>query len=443
MALYVFSAWTLALLFAAVVGSWHGDDAMLRLAVAVILTGLLVLWLLRRAPWRSGRDAAPSASSDQIQWSGQLCHSISSPSITVQGQVVSFANQAFLALLDYRGRGDEVVGLPLTSLLHPVDHARLAALLAIAGSKDASDADGVLRLLRATGSTISMHASISPLPAVPGTLLIQFSQHDTAAPLREISGAWLSEVLDQIELVLFKIDAEGRIAYVNRAWERLSGRSVGDSRGRMLAAAIHPEDRDATEKTLQAVARGEVDHASAEVRLVTTAGSAVWVLLRAQSCTLPDGDLVGVVGTAVEITRRKRLDEPSATRLYLDTLLANVPGMVYRGRNDPDRTMEFVSDGCIELAGYEPYELVDSRHVSFGSLIHPDDRELVRRQVQSHLAQRKPYQISYRLIDAAGRNRRVWEHGRGVFSSNGEFLALEGFVTDVSERRGAEEQPRR
>ncbi|WP_332673907.1 PAS domain-containing protein [Aromatoleum sp.] len=439
MALYVFSAWTLALLFAAVVGSWHGNDAMLRLTTGVILTGLFVLLLLRYARWQSGRPAGRVASPEQVRWSGQLCHSISSPSVAVQGQVISFANHAFLALLDYRGRGDEVVGLPLTNLLHPVDHGRLAVLLAIAYGEDESDAAGVLRLLRGAGSTVAMHASLSPLPAVPGSLLIQFSPHDAAAPLREVASGSPSAVLDQIELVLFRTDAEGRIAYVNRAWERLSGRSVADSRGRMLLTAIHPEERDATGKTLQAVAGGQIDHMSVEVRLVTIAGNAVRVLLHAQSCTLPDGDLVGVVGTMSEITRRKRMGEPNSTRRYLDTLLANVPGMVYRGRNDPDWTMEYVSDGCVELTGYEPYELVDDRRVSFGSLIHPDDREFVWTRVQSHLTQRKPYQMSYRIIDAPGRERRVWEHGRGVFASNGEFLALEGFVTDVSRCRSADE----
>lgn len=442
MALYVFSAWTLALLFAAVVGSWHGNDAMLQLTVAVILTGLLVVWLLRHAPWRSRPAAARGASCEQVQWSGQLCHSISSPSIAVQGQVVSFANQAFLALLDYRGRDDEIVGLPLTSLLHPVDHARLAALLALAGSEDASDAEGVLRLLRAAGSTVTVYASISALPAVPGSVLIQFSPHDSAAPLREVSAESLSAVLDRIELVLFRTDLEGRLAYVNRAWERVSGRRVADSLGRMLLAAIHPEERDETGKTLCAVAGGQVDHASVEVRLVTPSGNAVSVLLRAQSCTLPDGDLVGVVGTMSEVTRRKRLGEPNSTRRYLDTLLANVPGMVYRGRNEPGRTMEFVSDGCIELTGYEPYELIDNRRVSFGDLIHPDDREFVWTEVQARLTQRQAYEISYRIIDASARERSVWEHGRGVFSSNGDLLALEGFVTDVSKRRREEEARR-
>ncbi|MEK7884089.1 sensor domain-containing diguanylate cyclase [Methyloversatilis sp. NSM2] len=443
MTLYVFSAWILALLFAAVVGSWYGSAMAYALPGAVVLAGLTMLGLARRLPWYVGRPHPPEASAQQMEWAGQLCHNISSPSVTIQGQQITFANQAFLALLNYRGRGDQVVGLPFTNLLHPVDHARFATLMAIAGGEDASDAEGVLRLVRSDGGAIKMHASISPLSSVPGSLLIQFSPDAAAAPVRDGVENSMSLVLDQLDLVLFKTDAEGRIAYVNRAWERLTGRSMADSRGRLLSVAIHPEDRDAVDRGMLSVAGGQLDHLNTEVRMVNGSGTVFWVMLRAQTCTLPDGDLLGVVGTMTEVTRRRRGEDLGSSRRYLNTLLANVPGMVYRGRNDPDWTMEFVSDGSVDLIGYEPWELVDNHRVAFGSLVHPEDREFLWAQVQANLAQHKPYQISYRIADVSGNYIWVWEQGRGVFSSQGELLAIEGFITDVSERRGAEEKARR
>jgi GAF domain-containing protein len=36
--------------------------------------------------------------------------------------------------------------------------------------------------------------------------------------------------------------------------------------------------------------------------------------------------------------------------------------------------MEFVSEGCFELTGYPPVDVIGSRKVAYGQLIHPADR---------------------------------------------------------------------
>ena len=69
----------------------------------------------------------------------------------------------------------------------------------------------------------------------------------------------------------------------------------------------------------------------------------------------------------------------------LETLLSSLPGMVYRCRNDPDNTMEYVSAGCIELTGYTPEDFIQNKRVSYSTLIHPLDREAVKNQVQAAL----------------------------------------------------------
>ena len=70
-------------------------------------------------------------------------------------------------------------------------------------------------------------------------------------------------------------------------------------------------------------------------------------------------------------------------------LLNNLPGLVYRTRNNRNWTMEFASDGCFELTGYRPDELIDDRLVSYNDLIHPDYRGIVWDEAQKAL-QEKP-----------------------------------------------------
>ncbi len=122
----------------------------------------------------------------------------------------------------------------------------------------------------------------------------------------------------------------------------------------------------------------------------------------------------------------------------LATLMGNLPGMVYRCRNDPDWTLEFCSEGCMGLTGYAPSDFVD-QVASFGDLIHADDRARVWDEVQAALNEGRPYQLTYRIRTAAGEEKWVWEHGCGV-PAPGSDVALEGFITDVTEQRRMQEQ---
>jgi two-component system cell cycle sensor histidine kinase/response regulator CckA len=142
-------------------------------------------------------------------------------------------------------------------------------------------------------------------------------------------------------------------------------------------------------------------------------------------------------GTRAE--RRRAEEALRESQRALSTLLSNLPGMVYRSQNDPDWTMEFVSEGSLDLTGYHPSELVGTRTLSYAELIRPEDREPVWRQVQDALRERRPFQLEYRLRTKGGEEKWVWEQGQGIFSPDGELLALEGFVTDVTERKRAEE----
>ena len=136
--------------------------------------------------------------------------------------------------------------------------------------------------------------------------------------------------------------------------------------------------------------------------------------------------------------QKKAEEDAQESERLLSTLMKNLPGMVYRCRNDRFWTMTFVSDGCMSLTGYSPQDLVGNRILSYYDLIHPDDREMVREQVQTAVLQLGPYQLQYRIQTAAGNEKWVWEQGTGIYSDEGELLGMEGFINDITERKTAE-----
>ncbi|MBN1120652.1 MAG: PAS domain S-box protein [Anaerolineae bacterium] len=142
-----------------------------------------------------------------------------------------------------------------------------------------------------------------------------------------------------------------------------------------------------------------------------------------------------------EIADRKRAETAlRESERTLATLMGNLPGMAYRCKNDQQYTMEFISEGCKELTGYPPESLIGNKELGFNRIIHPDDRQLVWNTIQNAIGINQHFQLSYRIITVDHQTRWVWEQGSAVRDDDGKVIALEGFISDITQRRAAEEE---
>ncbi len=150
--------------------------------------------------------------------------------------------------------------------------------------------------------------------------------------------------------------------------------------------------------------------------------------------------LADLVSLGIEARERKQAELALAeSQRALSTLMSHLPGMAYRCLNNRNWTMLFVSEGCYALTGYPTETFITQKTVTYSQLIHSEDREAVWNQVQAALENRWPFQITYRITTAIGELKWVWEQGQGIFNSDGELLYLEGLITDITDRKQAEE----
>ena len=119
----------------------------------------------------------------------------------------------------------------------------------------------------------------------------------------------------------------------------------------------------------------------------------------------------------------------------LSNLMANLPGMVYRCQNDESWTMYYLSQGCFALTGYQINDLLQNNEISYNKIIHPEDRPLVNEEVSNSLNNNEKFQLEYRITTKDGDVKWVWEQGSAILSENNEILYLEGFVTDITQRK--------
>jgi PAS domain S-box-containing protein len=145
-----------------------------------------------------------------------------------------------------------------------------------------------------------------------------------------------------------------------------------------------------------------------------------------------------------DITERTQAaHELRESRRRYVALLANLPGMAYRRQNDPELTLEFVSDGCRELTGYAPQDLIGNRARSYLDLVCEPQREGLRADWRQSLRTGHTFEREYEIATLTGETKWVWERGGGIANSQGQMVGIEGFIADVTGRKRAEAERER
>lgn len=224
-------------------------------------------------------------------------------------------------------------------------------------------------------------------------------------------------------------DAEFRVVRANATAAEILGSSDADLRGRSWAALVPDSEADELDEI---VTDRDEDTMNAPTVTETLRADGERILCEWHHRVVRDaeGDVVTVFSQFQDVTDRERQQR------RLETLVDNLPGMVYRCCNDPGWPMERVGGKVAELTGY-PAAVIENNDVLFGTdVIHPEDQDDVWETVRDALDRREPFELTYRIVTKDDETKWVWERGQGLYA-DGEVEALEGFVTDITRRTEA------
>ena len=239
-------------------------------------------------------------------------------------------------------------------------------------------------------------------------------------------------VLENLPHIVFQMDTEYRWSQLNASWERITGFTLAHSVGKNYQEFIHPEDQEKVGDYIKNLHHQAEEKNPIEARIITHSGEPRWSEIYAVHINNTEGHPV-CVGTMTDIS--ERIAEEAllhASNRSLSAILNDLSGMVYRCRNDQWWTMEYLSGGCMQLSGYPPSAIVNNSKLSWDSLIHPDDHDMVWAEVQNGVRENRYYEINYRMLTADKKEKWLWERGKGIFSEDGDLLGLEGYIIDVT-----------
>ncbi|MBC8342727.1 MAG: PAS domain S-box protein, partial [Bacteroidetes bacterium] len=118
----------------------------------------------------------------------------------------------------------------------------------------------------------------------------------------------------------------------------------------------------------------------------------------------------------------------------LNYLVKNLPCFIFRCHNNKKWTMEYLSEEFEAITGYKVDQVVQSKELSIGDIIHEADRERVWIDIQSALKNKEKWQLNYKLVHSNGSLIRVCEFAEGIFTKQGKLKFIEGIIIDVTDR---------
>jgi len=304
------------------------------LAIAVAVTGLFSstiggfgLWIGRGIPYWDG----------WLSWyvSGVLSAVMVTPSVLVAVDLVRGRRNRppnLKAVLEFLGLAWLVAAvtgyvflhtrLPLTFIVPPSvllltfrfravgAVAGVAIVTTIAAGATAAGYGPIALLLRHQPGDqvllLQLFIATNMLSALPVAAVLNDRDHQ-ADETRAFAEHFKS-VVENIGEVIFRIDGQARWAYLNPAWETLTGQPIGASLGCSWLDLIEPSARPELVDRTESVLRGEDRSTRRTVRLETPEGLR-WVELFIQGLRDQDGRIAGATGTLRDIDDRKRLEE--------------------------------------------------------------------------------------------------------------------------------------
>lgn len=122
------------------------------------------------------------------------------------------------------------------------------------------------------------------------------------------SEAQYRRVMNSVREVIYQVDMQGRLTFLNPAWEEVTGYSVAESLGRGGASFVHPEDRKQAMKVLMPFLEEERESTRIEVRILSRQKELHWVDIWATLLHDEKGNAIGASGTINDITARKEAE---------------------------------------------------------------------------------------------------------------------------------------
>jgi PAS domain S-box-containing protein len=259
---------------------------------------------------------------------------------------------------------------------------------------------------------------------------IQQSLHESERRFRDMA--------DSAPVMIWIAGKDGRCEFFNKGWLDFTGRAPSQERDDGWTHGVHADDRNRTlaiyQSSVAARCEFELDY-----RLRRRDGTYRWVLNRGVPRYGENGEFVGFIGSAIDVTDRRR--QESALRQSEERYRAVVDSQTELVcRFTRDLTLTFVNEAYCRFLGKKRAEVLGTKLTQF---LPADSQEQLGMSVSHALSGAGPGEWQCEVVNADG--NRVWQHWscRAIDGAGEIPTELQAIGHDITDRKRADDVQRR
>ncbi len=361
-----------------------------------------------------------------------------------QDGVGVYVNQRLADMLGYAK--EEMIGKPLLEAVHPEDRETVIERATTRLSGAISPSAYELRLIKKSGEEISCEVLVTLIefqgrPAIMGNIADVTERKGAEEALKK-SESLLRNILEQSPYAIWIGDSEGTLVRTNKACRE----SLRIADEEVVGKYNILEDSIVREKGLLAEIQSVFDNGKvARLEIEYDTSKLTQFQLREKIAMILDvtvfpvldhsGKIMNIVVQHIDITERKRMEETlRASEERFRTLLEVSPTGFWA--TDPFGKNTYVSPYWTNLSGISKE---DARGDGWSTGLHPDDKDAIFTGWSKAALEEEPYVTEFRFIHVDGHTVWVLCQALAVKRDDGSVAEWLGTITDITDRKKAEE----
>jgi PAS domain S-box-containing protein len=242
-------------------------------------------------------------------------------------------------------------------------------------------------------------------------------------------------IINAVSDVIFELDREGQIVFVNQTWHLLTGFDSSSDEERNLYDLVHPQDRESFWEDFCKFIQGESDTHRIYTRLFTRSGEFRAVTLALLDLRTVDARQLRVVGTITDIEERRRAEQAlSEAEKKYRTIWENAAGGIYQ--MTPEGRYLSANPAMARILGFDDADQMigNIRNAHKLYISQHEHQKFMRAMEYTDALQH----CEVKMLRNDGATIWVSENARPIRDDDGNILYIEGSIEDITQRKNAD-----